>query len=266
MLSRKIKRKTRYLVQDFILSFAPSLTILHKCHMKPDPENQSFLGVANPTLDLRWAEEEVRKIASVFPGSTQLFMGFEARFEDFVTAALNSGYIHLAGHARFDLNDPYHSGFYLSDSGKSDDESTQMQARLEDQDEHKITAEPQGLSISFSSRFITLLDVFRILKLPHARLAVLSACESGMIQMNTQADEFIGLPAGFLYAGARAVLSSLWTVDDESTSLLMQRFYENMLHHNLIPAEALQKAQLWLRSIPEYHNPYYWAGFQVSGK
>ncbi|NEO03562.1 MAG: CHAT domain-containing protein, partial [Moorea sp. SIO3I7] len=76
-------------------------------------------------------------------------------------------------------------------------------------------------------------------------LVTLSACETGLVQSKLT-DEYIGLPSGFLVAGSPAVVSSLWTVDDLSTALLMIKFYQNLLEQMSL-AVALNQAQLWLR-------------------
>jgi CHAT domain-containing protein len=61
-----------------------------------------------------------------------------------------------------------------------------------------------------------------------ARLVTLSACKTGITDvMIGSADEFVGLPAGFMLAGVPWVISSLWSVLDISTTILMQRFYSN---------------------------------------
>ncbi len=64
-----------------------------------------------------------------------------------------------------------------------------------------------------------------------------------------EGDEYIGLSSGFLYAGAATVISSLWAVDDLSTSLLMNRLYENMIPKKMGNAAALRDAQLWVRNL-----------------
>jgi CHAT domain-containing protein len=76
---------------------------------------------------------------------------------------------------------------------------------------------------------------------------VLSACETGLSDIRQSPDEFLGLPAGFLQAGAPAVVSTLWRVDDLSTMALMERFYQGHLRDGLPPAAALRAAQRWLR-------------------
>jgi CHAT domain-containing protein len=80
-------------------------------------------------------------------------------------------------------------------------------------------------------------------------LVTLSACETGLSEFRDMPDEFIGLPGAFLEAGAPTVVSSLWAVNDYSTSLLMGEFYRQHLAEGQGPAEALRGAQLWLRDL-----------------
>jgi CHAT domain-containing protein len=65
-----------------------------------------------------------------------------------------------------------------------------------------------------------------ILDISSARLVTLSACETGITDvMIGSADEFVGSPAGFMFAGVSCVVSRLWSVPDISAAILMQRFY-----------------------------------------
>jgi CHAT domain-containing protein/Tfp pilus assembly protein PilF len=97
-----------------------------------------------------------------------------------------------------------------------------------------------------------------------ADLVVLSACQTALGQ-EIRGEGLVGLTRGFQYAGARAVLVSLWEVDDEATAELMRRFYGEMLEHGQSPAAALRTAQETLRRQPEWQAPYYWAGFILQG-
>jgi CHAT domain-containing protein len=63
-------------------------------------------------------------------------------------------------------------------------------------------------------------------RLTGCRVATASACQSGHYSTTENPDEFTGLPAGFLLAGAACAITSLWSVFDHSTALLMIRFYE----------------------------------------
>lgn len=81
------------------------------------------------------------------------------------------------------------------------------------------------------------------------RLLTLSACETSTIDLQN-ANEVIGLAAGFLQAGAAGVIASLWKVDDRATYLLMTRFAQLYLdsQNTWSPARALTEAQRWLRT------------------
>jgi CHAT domain-containing protein len=95
-----------------------------------------------------------------------------------------------------------------------------------------------------------------------AALVVLSACEgaSGRLTWNEGPN---ALAHGFLQAGARTVIASIWRAPDASTSKLMTLFYGELLGTGLRPAEALAAAQQSLRTIERWRHPYYWAGFGV---
>lgn len=80
------------------------------------------------------------------------------------------------------------------------------------------------------------------------RLAVLSACESGVVEHAFAPDEAAGLAGAILHAGCRGVISSLWSVHDLAAFLLWSQFYEE-LERPLMPEDALRNAQQWLRRL-----------------
>ncbi|MDX2678274.1 CHAT domain-containing protein [Streptomyces sp. NY05-11A] len=90
-------------------------------------------------------------------------------------------------------------------------------------------------------------------RLPHCRLAVAGACQSGHYEIVETPDEFVGLPAGFLQAGAACVVTSLWQVNDVATALLMTRLYELLAPAGAapgeLPAPALRHTRTWLRRL-----------------
>ncbi|MGJ3251927.1 MAG: CHAT domain-containing protein [Elainellaceae cyanobacterium] len=73
-------------------------------------------------------------------------------------------------------------------------------------------------------------------------LVVLSACETGLGGFDNNGEQILGLGYVFQNRGARAVLASLWQVNDEGTQVLMNAFYE-YLQQGMSKAEALQAAQ-----------------------
>lgn len=95
------------------------------------------------------------------------------------------------------------------------------------------------------------------LDLRQCRLAVLSACETGL-GFPTFSTGDIGMTRALKLAGAGTVMVSLWEVDDETTALLMQQFYQQ-LAKGLSPAKALEQAKDTIRQ--QHPQPYYWAPF-----
>jgi CHAT domain-containing protein/predicted negative regulator of RcsB-dependent stress response len=111
--------------------------------------------------------------------------------------------------------------------------------------------------------FLRMHDIYN-LKLP-VDLVVLSACNTGLGK-EVKGEGLIGLTRGFMYAGARGVVASLWKVDDDATAELMKHFYGGMFTKGLTPAAALRDAQLALRSQKRWQSPYYWAAFEIQGE
>jgi CHAT domain-containing protein len=101
-----------------------------------------------------------------------------------------------------------------------------------------------GLALA-NEDILTLRDILS-LRLTGVRLAVLSACETGLSGTNLP-DEVVSLPAGLLQAGVAGVAASLWSVSDFSTLLLLTRFYDLWRIEGLAIDRALRQAQQWVR-------------------
>jgi CHAT domain-containing protein len=97
-----------------------------------------------------------------------------------------------------------------------------------------------------------------------ADLVVLSACETALGR-DLRGEGLVGLTTGFLYAGVRQVVASLWRVDDLATSELMARFYRGLLQEKLSAPAALRAAQLEMAADSRWRDPYFWAGFVILG-
>jgi CHAT domain-containing protein len=133
------------------------------------------------------------------------------------------------------------------------------------------TAHPElsGLVLSLFDRqgksqngFLKLQDVYN-LNLP-TDLVVLSACQTGLGR-EIKGEGLVGLTRGFMYAGARNVVASLWKVNDVATAELMGHFYSALLTDGMQPAAALRSAQLTLWRQNRWASPYYWAPFTIQG-
>jgi len=114
---------------------------------------------------------------------------------------------------------------------------------------------------------LTALEV-SALDLRQIELAVLSACETGLGE-ESGGEGLLGLQRAFQSAGARTVVSSLWRVPDEQTSMLMQRFYSNVWLKKMSKIQALRDAQLSILNNSEVSRddvpPAHWAAFTLSG-
>jgi CHAT domain-containing protein/tetratricopeptide (TPR) repeat protein len=171
----------------------------------------------------------------VGPGRTRLALGFDANREAVINGSLaHQRVIHFATHGILDTHHPEMSGLILSLLNK----------RGEYQDGYLRLNDIYGLKLS-------------------ADLVVLSSCESALGK-NLGSEGIIGLPRGFLYAGARSVIASLWKVDDDATAALMRSLYSRM-QQGENASNALRNAQLDLLKHEQFSEPYYWAAFILEG-
>ena len=251
-----------FLIEDYEITYAPNCDILNLSYMRENEnrERNSLFAIGNPTLGLEFSEYEVKAIKELFV-ENECYINC-GRKEKLLEKIGDYGIIHLATHGEWSIMSAFNSSLLFE-----------------------------------NKEFLTLNEIFEKIKIPKNWLVVLSACESGLTDHRDVADEYIGLQAGFLYAGAPTVIGSLWVVDDASTALLMRMTYENIFKNGLSKAEALRKAQLWLKNasveeieekkektrglldfialqgnrvnktqkIKPYSHPYYWAGFQIFG-
>ena len=100
-----------------------------------------------------------------------------------------------------------------------------------------------------------------------ARLVTLAACESGVSKISA-GDEPYGLIPAFLYAGAGAVLASLWKVNESSSAMFVRQFYSYLNDKETIidKARACRQASLDVRAASRsWEAPYHWAPFILCG-
>lgn len=94
------------------------------------------------------------------------------------------------------------------------------------------------------------------LDLSNCQLVVLSACETGLGDINGSQGVY-GLQRAFKMAGVKNIIMSLWKVPDQQTNELMQYFYQNLFSGFTI-SKSLKKAQ---QKMAEKYSPYFWAAF-----
>jgi CHAT domain-containing protein len=243
-------RQGQYLIERYEdIAYTPSAATLQGCRSRlaKGPQRTHFLGVA---VGKNREEEDIFKkviadIADFFrPGTAQpgtqpvltlpenQAPGNQAKEEDVVRAARDRNFIAFECHGEFNLNDPWKSSLQLG----GDD-------------------------------WLELHEVYDKVDLLQARMVTLGACESGLVDHTRPGGEFIGLPGGFLYAGASAVIGSLWKVDIQATGKLMVDTYQNVQKFEMQPSEALCQAQraMLQSGSQHYRHPLYWAPFYLCG-
>jgi CHAT domain-containing protein/Tfp pilus assembly protein PilF len=187
---------------------------------------------------LPFSAEEAKAILGLVPaGQAFSALGFDASVRNALSGHLSDyRVVHFATHGIIDTAQPELSRLMLS----------------------RWNARGEPLDGSLRLADIYAMDL-------HADLVVLSACETALGK-EVRGEGLIGLTRGFMYAGARRVLASLWRIDDRATSHLMRDFYRHLLDERLPPAAALRRAQLDLAADPRWQSPYYWAGFSLQGE
>lgn len=111
--------------------------------------------------------------------------------------------------------------------------------------------------------FLQLHDIYNLNL--STELTVLSACDTALGK-DIKGEGLIGLTRGFMHAGSRSVVATLWKVDDQATAELMGYFYTAMLQDGLSPAAALRYAKQRMSQHQVWNAPYYWAGFVIQGE
>jgi CHAT domain-containing protein/Flp pilus assembly protein TadD len=218
----------RYLLEEFTISYCPSVSVFKRCQENEKVRTNKTLLVTNPTRDLIFSEKEVKFIKKIHQPSTNLRR--KKASKSAVIKALRDDYsfTHFACHGFYYPENQFDSGLRMAD---------------------KVIKLSEIINCNLQNNWLT----------------TLSACETGMVDFASPTDEHFGLPLGFIFAGSTSIWASLWSVSDETTSILMQKAYDNLSKEEFRnnKPKALREAQLsMLRKFP---HPYYWAGFQHFG-
>jgi CHAT domain-containing protein len=194
--------------------YTPSAAVMRYCQAKRRPAENRSLVLADSRADrpLTHSRAQSLLVASILSGAERL-VGDQASIGG-MRSAVGSGVsvLHIACHGEFDAEQPAQSRVLLAN---------------EDGDGALTAEKILGMSLP-------------------ADLVTLSACQSGVAHRRA-GDELFGLPRALIYAGASAVLVSLWPVDEVATGLLMYSFYRAR-KAGAGKAEALRTAQLAVRA------------------
>ena len=212
----------RFLSDEFTVSYAPSASVYRLCRTKRARSGGGALIMGVSDASTPFIVDEVRAVAAVLP-SPRVLLGSDATAGQLRTHGVDSRFVHIATHGMFRRDNPMFSSIRLGDGPLS----------VHDLYDLRLSAE----------------------------LVTLSGCGTGL-SVVVGGDEQLGLVRGLLYAGARAVLLSLWDAHDSSTSEFMKTFY-GYLQAGASKARAAQRA---MRSVRERHpHPFYWAPFTLLG-
>ena len=225
---------SRYLGERFAIARVPSAAILKFVLRKRNKDEGRFMALANPATaypSLDFAEMEVQRVSRHFKDK-RVYFRQEATEAVAKTGCREPDVVHFASHGEFNDRQPLQSGLLLARDGANDG-------------------------------FLQVHETFG-LDLENANLVVMSACETALSKIRG-GDDLVGLSRGFIYAGAPALLATLWQVEDRSTALLMEQFYENWREKKMTKAAALQQARQAIRRMPQYRHPFFWAPFILIG-
>ncbi|GCA91007.1 hypothetical protein MiTa_04369 [Microcystis aeruginosa NIES-4264] len=211
------------ILQDkYDVQYAPSCQLFKITQQRQLNDLNSLFAIQNPQNNLLFTDLEVEMIKSLFVQSD--ILAKQNATEIAIKTHQNfplANCIHFSCHGTFNPNKPLESALILTKE-KTDQEDG----------------------------YLRLGEIFE-LNFKNCRLVMLSACETGLIDLNSISDEYIGLPSGFLFAGSPSVVSSLWKVNDLSTAFLLIKFYET-LPKNPQKGEiavSLKNAQKWLQTL-----------------
>jgi len=223
----------RLLIERYVIEYVPSASVWLRLRTRPAPGTGGVLALAPRASALPGSVAEVDAIRRIHGNRSRVLVGAGATERAFRTLAPEQGIIHLATYGVLNKHNPLFSYVELGAGGGED-------GRLE---VHEVF----GLSL-------------------HARLLVLSACQTGLgagtLADVPAGDDWVGLAQAFLYSGASNVLATLWPVQDRATARLMERFYRE-LAAGRPEAEALAEVQRAAARNPATAHPFFWAGFAL---
>lgn len=235
------ERSGRYLMQDYAITTLPSAAALPALRAQRHGTMQiatAAVGLAPFPDELPATKEEVVAFQASMPGAI-VRVGTSATELEMRRALSDPGVVHVATHGVLNVRNPMFSRIELARSG--------------------------GYTAADDGR----LEVHELLGLGiRSTLVFLSGCETGAAQEwsddPVRGAAELTLAQAFLSAGAANVVVTLWRIDDAGAAAFADRFYRALPRQSL--AEAVATAQRSMASDARYENPYYWAGYVLSGE
>ncbi len=256
LLSEKPKDATkfnthRYFGKDHIISYNYSATLWHSMQNKKHKvePSKNFVGFApyyngDTTLlsqifgndltmrkgldSLKYSGEEVFKAQKLMGGESVLDK--KATKKKFEETASNYRIIHLATHGK--ANDKTGDYCFLAFTEQKD---------------------------SINSSLLYVRDIYNLSL--NADLVTLSACETGIGELK-RGEGIVSLARAFAYAGAKSMITTLWSVNDKSTMQIMENFYRNLRKGQTKDGALWNAKQTYLsKAKGEMAHPFFWSGF-----
>jgi CHAT domain-containing protein/tetratricopeptide (TPR) repeat protein len=215
------------LIEKYDTAFIPSTSLLRCCLRGRRSESTDSLVLAfegrAPDPILKQAYPEAQAVASIL-SNAEVCLGAEATIGNLIRKCKDKHVVHLTCHGEFNARDPMKSCLYLYDG--------------------VLTAD----------------EIFQKIELK-THLVTLAACQTGQASMGP-GDETFGLIRAFLYAGVSAMLVGLWNLNDERSSLFLEKFYRNTKTMTVV--RALAETQREVMNEPGYLEKF-WAPFILVG-
>jgi CHAT domain-containing protein len=222
----------QYLVEKYNLAIAPSLQLIDPQPLAQQNRELLLAGLTEARqgfIALPGVKLELESIQTAFPSQILLNDSFTETSFDNAIDTTPYQIVHLATHGQF--------------SSKAEDTFILTW-------DERININELNSLIRADRRQIRPIE-----------LLVLSACQTA----SGDEQAALGLAGIAVRAGARSTIASLWDVSDESTTLLMSYFYQELANNNLPKAEALRQAQLKILHNEKFSHPYFWSAFILVG-
>lgn len=238
----------KFLIEDHAVLLAPSATVFieqsETARRKNISGEETILSIGNPDFSVKEnpalaalpsAEKEAKNVAEIYPLKL-IYTDKQAVKAQIIKGFARADIVQFAGHYVPNFKSPSLSKFLLAA-----DESEQT---------------PDDLSVG---------EIMQT-RLPHTKLIVLSACETG-VEKFYNGEGMIGAARAFLASDVPLVVASQWSVDSDATGELMLKFHTYRKRGNLKTVEALRRAQIdMLRDEKSrFQKPFYWSGFLPIG-
>jgi len=235
-----VNSKSSYLCDACRIRVIPSITSLKLITDSPagyhsktgvllvgDPWVQE---VVIPLDQLPWARKEVQMIGRIF--NTEPLIEREATKDEVLRRLPSVALIHIAAHGRMETGE-----IALAPNAR------------------RASQKPANEDFLLTMKDVTSAQI-------RARLVVLSCCHSGRGEI--KAEGVVGIARAFLGAGARAILVSLWAIDDEATLEFMKSFYSHLVK-GISASESLNIAMKHMRESDQFNEVRHWAPFVLIG-